>query len=385
MASYNDIIKSRKRRKIKKKIKNTTWVIIFFAVLVATTLIWVYADENDIENKFKNWQVSNRSGNGFPIVLDDMKVENLLVMGEDVAVVTHGGNYIYNSNGAKLLVDLNVYSYPLTAQTDGKLLVYDVGGKSYHITTKSEVILSNIRDNRMLAADICSTGGFAIAEESKGYLGQVTVFDVQGREVYNWQTTVGYIYLMELWADGRGFAVASSNAVDGVLYTSINFNFIYENKDSVSWSLTDEIVLSMTWTENETLRVVTSKNIRSYDKYGKELFIVPVPEGMTGFENHSDGNLYLVCGDYHSADGVYIKAYDATLRNIGTLNLIGEEVLEVKQDGDRVLVLTESNLYLADKNLNQMKERKADGLTHIALAGSQFYGIGAHGLILEGL
>ncbi|MEG0540911.1 MAG: DUF5711 family protein [Angelakisella sp.] len=384
MGTLTEFDKLRKKRRIKRAFKRTTWLMILAVLAAGGFLLWSLASYLDFDSRLSNYLSSMRPGQGFPIPLDDMDVIQLTPMGNDVAVVTRSGNYIYNANGARLYTCLSTYSHPVTKSSGGKLLTYDAGGQEVKITTKTDLLYTLERPGKVFAADICGTGAFAIAESSKGSLGVVTAYSAKNEEMYRWETTQGYIYQLSLNGKGTLFSAATVNADNGTLVSRIHFHHFSATDQVAVVELPDELILSMVWNSDGRLQVITDRRLHVYDQSGTELFVGDTPEGLTYFENSPEGVLYLASGDSQSIGGVTVTGYDSTLRQLGSWNSI-RKVFSMQYYADRLLILTDGKLYLSDKNLSQVKERSVSGLTAVCGVGSSLYGINAEGLIHTGL
>lgn len=385
MGAATEFDKLRKRRRIKKAFKRTTWLMILALLVACGFLAWSVGYYLDVGSRAVNYFSSMKPGPGYPVSLDDMHVYELIPMGQDVAVVTRSGNYIYNQNGARLYTCLNSYSNPITRGSGGKLLTYDSVGREVKITTKSELLFTLQREGKVFAADICSSGAFAIAESSRGSLGLVTAYSAAGDEMYRWETSQGYLYGLSLNNRGTMFAAATVNSNGGDLSSKIHFHHFSAAEEAGVAHLADEIVLSMVWTGENRLQVITDRNLHVYNQDGIELFVVPVPEEVSAFENSPEGCVYLVSGDYRSPEGATVTGYDSTLRLLGSWQS-NRKVFGLDYFQGRLLILTEGRLYLADRTLSQVKEREqGSDLTAVCGVGNVIYGINADGLVRQGL
>ncbi|MEG1686488.1 MAG: DUF5711 family protein [Angelakisella sp.] len=381
MGAATEFDKLRKRRRLRRAFKRTTWLMILAVLAAVGFLLWSVGYYLDFGSRARNYLSSIRSGPGYPVSLDDMDVHELIPMGTDIAVVTRSGNYIYNKNGARLYTCLNHYSNPVTRGGGGKLITYDSGGQEVKISTKTALLYTLHREGKVFAADICGTGAFAIAESCKGSLGLVTAYSANNEEMYRWETSQGYLYQLSLNSRGTMFAAATVNSQGGKLSSRLHFHHFSASEQAGSVELPDELVLSMVWVEQEQrLQVITDKRLHVYDSYASELFVADIPEGMTDFENSPDGVIYLASGDSRSPQGVTVTGYDGTLRQLGSWQL-HRKLFSMQYYDNRLLLLAEGKLYLSDRTLGQVKERETDEVLTLACGiGNQLYGVTGQGL-----
>lgn len=384
MGKTTDFEHLRKKRRIRRVFKRTTWMMILALVICGGCLLWSLATYMDFGSRATNYLSSFTPGGGFPQPLDDMHVQQLLPMGTDVAVVTESGNYIYNKNGAKLYTCLNSYSNPITIGDGGKLLTFDAGGMEVKISTKTDLLYTLERTGNIFAADICKTGAFAIAESVRGALGMVTVYSAKNEEMYRWETSQGYIHIVELNQKGTAFVAVTVNVIDGKLVSYVNFHNFSMTQQLGLATLPDELVLSAVWTVDDRLQVITDRRLHIYDAGGTEIFVGDFPAGATIFENSEQGGMYFAYGDSRLGDGATVVGYDNSLRELGRWT-VREKVLDLQQNGNRLLILTEQALYLGDHTLSQVKKRDISGITQVCGIDNVIYGVTAEGLIKTSL
>lgn len=385
MGAATEFDKLRKRRRIRKVLGRTTWLMIVAILAAVSFILWSLGSYLDMNSHLRNYFSSMRPGPGYPVSLDDMNVYQLIPMGEDVAVVTRSGNYIYNRNGERLFTCLNSYSNPITKGAGGKLITYDSVGQEVKITTKTELLYTLKRTEKVFDADICNSGAFAIAESCKGSLGSVTAYSAKNEEMYRWETSSGYLYSLALNAPGTMFAAATVSSTMGSLTSTIHFHQFSASTQVAAVQIPEELVLSMEWNSDRRLQVITDKRLHVYDEFGTELFVGVTPSDITDFVNSPEGVLYLVSGDSRSPTGSTITGYDSTLRNLGSWQST-RKVFSMQYTTGRLLILTEGKLYLASRNLAEVKEREStDDLTVVCGIGNIIYGITGEGLIRQGL
>lgn len=385
MGTATEFDKLRKRRRIKKAFKRTTWLMILAVLTAAGFLLWSVGYYLDFGSRARNYLSSIQPGPGFPVSLDDMDVYQLIPMGTDVAVSAHSGNYIYNQNGARLYTCLNSYSHPVTRGAGGKLISYDSMGASVKVTTKTELLFEINNSADVLAADICNTGAFAIATAARGSLGTVDAYSANGDVMYSWSTSRGYIHDLRLSGNGTMFAAASVNVSGGELASRLHFHHFSAQDEVAAVELPDEMILSMAWNSDQRLQVITDRRLHVYDHSGSELFVADLPEGTTVFYNSPEGAIYIASGDPLTPEGAVVTGYDSTLRTLGSWQS-SRKIFQLQYYDGRLLILTEGKLYLADRALNQVKERKADSdLVAVCGVGNVIYGIADEGLIRQGL
>ncbi len=379
MATYMEFAKKRKRNRVKKMIKRTTVYMIVGVFFVVVLFAWMIAVRLNLVGEIENELASYQPGSGYPVIPEDMGVQYMVQMGTDIALVTDGGNYMYNTNGAKMFVDLNNYSHPVTVGSSKRLLVYDHGGKQYKITSKIDVIIDSVTEERILCADIAENNNYLLATESNGGLAEVAFYNPVGDMLYRWETLKGYIYSVLAFDDSEGFVAISMNSEDGRLFSTLHFHIFGEEMHNSEVNIGDEIVLSIAQNTEGNIQIITDKSLRVYTKKGDEIATTQLGVDITDFENSHEGQMIVAYGDYRENEGVTVDIYTSKLEKTGS-TVLHENVLELSYSNNRLLILTDHELYLADKTLSEVKPRDVQDLTNVELIGSYYYGLTTQGL-----
>ncbi len=362
------------------------------AVLLTVAAVGVVAADKvyrwDIGTRLSNLMSSLRPGGGFPVVVDDLDVLQLLPIGKDVAVVSGSGTYIYNSKGARLAIWPNSYNEPISKSGGGKLLTYDLGGTRLRVDSKSEQVASLETEGRIFAADIAENGGLVVASGTRGHLVKVTAYDPRCAEMYAWYTSACYIHDVAMSRDGEKFAVAGLNAGGGRLTAQLRVHHTALDEaeaEVAAVQFPDEMILSLRWTAEDNIQVITDRALYVFDKYGVQKARVEAPGDMVTFDNCASGGFYIAYGDYREERGTQVLAYGPGLEFLGSTS-VDRKILSIQYvSNGHLLLLTEGKLYLADRTLSEVKERKADDLYFVCGVGSSIYGITPDGLIRTGL
>ena len=377
----------RKRRRLRNLKRMAAAALLLAAAaggLVAAGKIYRW----DIGTRWSNFLSSLRPGGGFPVTVDDLDVLQLLPLGQDVAVVSSSGTYIYNSRGARLAIWPNSYNEPVSKTAGGKLLTCDLGGTQLRVDSKSEQLAALEMDGRILAADISESGSLAVASETRGHLAKVTAYDSRFAEMYSWYTSACYIHDVAMARDGNMFAAAGINAVDGSLIAQLRIHHLSLDEDEAEVAAVefpDEMILSLRWTAENKIQVITDRSFYVFDQYGNLQASAEAPSGMVAYDNCAAGGIYVAYGDYREARGTQVVAYGPGLELLGSAS-VDRKILSLQYVSEgHVLLLTEGRLYLGDRSLSQLKEREAEDLYFVCGVGNSIYGITPEGLIRASL
>ena len=383
MAGATEFDKLRKSRRRKRMFRRIVAGIIFlvFAGVCVISSSFVY--RLDLGSRLDNLRASLERGDGFPVSMSDLTILGLLPMDGDVAVVTTAGTYLYNGNGALTATCLNNYRNPVARAAGGKLLTFDLGGTGLRVDNKRREIFSMEAEGTLLAAAIAENGAVAVARNAPGSFAEVTAYNPRFELMYTWRVADSYITDLALSRDGTKMSCAGLAMEGQHLAGLVRIHHFDRDEEAARISFPDQVVVSMVWTGEEEVQVVTDKALYLFDAEGRELARTQLPGELVTYEN-VPGAVYVAYGDYRDPSGVTIQAYSGRMELQGEAS-VDRRVLSLSADGHHLLVLTEGQLYLGDPGLRELKPREQQSLYWAALSGGGFYGITPEGLVREGL
>lgn len=384
MGRTSEFDKLRKSRKRKRFFRRTAaWIaLLSLALACLTALAVVY--QLDLRSALENSIASLKRGGGFPIDLTEMNIQALLPMGGDVAVVTGAGTYIYNSSGANLNSCLNSYSVPQSKTAGGKLLTYDLGGTGLRVDNKAKCLYTtHVEGGNLLAADICETGAIATAQAAAGAFAKVSAYNPRFELMYTWTVQDSYITGVSLSQRGGKMACAGLTMEGQRLVSLLRIHHFDRDEEAARVPLSDQLIVSMVWNEDEEIQVVTDKNLYLFSSEGEQLAVAALPGELLTYEN-IPGAVYIAYGDHRDPAGITILSYSGDLERTGSAS-IDRRLLSLTADGDHLLVLAEGQLYLGDPALRELKLRSRRDLYMVCPAGSSLYGVSPDGLVYGAL
>lgn len=385
MGKTTEFDKLRRQRRWKKRFRRMVAAVLVLAIGAALLFTAAVVYQLDLVTQAQNFVASLRPGEGFPISIRDVKVRELLPIGRDVVLVSDNGTFVYNRHGALLTTQVNQYAHPVVRVSGGKILAYDLGGTGLQVDNEAKLLHSLTTPGRIYAADLSPSGHVATAVAADGFLARVTVYTPQMEERYNWYTGECYITSVSLSQRGDSFCAAGVSGGEGGRLTGhLRFHHTGQEEEAAKVLLPDELVLSVAWTKEDKVQVVTDRAAYVFDADGGELAKVSVPADLSLVENSPEGGLYLAHGDHRSGSGAAIEAYNADLELVGSYHT-DRRILSLEFTDGRLLILTEGQLLLGDGMLAQVQERRSGDLYYVCAAGNTIYGITPEGLVRESL
>ncbi len=379
MGRTSQFDKLRRSRKRKRFFRRTAAAIAGAALMLACFMTFAVVYQLDLRSALENSLASLKGGGGFPVSLTEVSVQALLPMGGDVAVVTGAGTYIYNGNGALLNSCLSSYRTPQTKTAGGKLLTYDLGGNGLRVDNKAKNLYTTTATGTLLAADIAPTGAIATVQSAPGVYAQVSAYNPRFELMYTWMVQDSYITGVSLSNRGGMMACAGLTMEGQHLVSLLRIHHFDQDEEVARVSLSDQLIVSMVWNDEDEIQVVTNRNLYLFSSEGEQLAMSPLPGALLTYEN-VPGGIYVAYGDYRDPAGVTVLSYTDDLEQAGSASL-DRRLISITSDGNHVLILTEGQLYLGDPALRELKLRSHSDLYMVCPVGSSIYGVSPNGLI----
>ena len=379
MGRTSQFDKLRRSRKRKRFFRRTAAAIAGAALMLACFMTFAVVYQLDLRSALENSLASLKGGGGFPVSLTEVSVQALLPMGGDVAVVTRAGAYIYNGNGALLNSCLSSYRTPQTKTAGGKLLTYDLGGNGLRVDNKAKNLYTTTATGTLLAADIAPTGAIATVQSAPGVYAQVSAYNPRFELMYTWMVQDSYITGVSLSNRGGMMACAGLTMEGQHLVSLLRIHHFDQDEEVARVSLSDQLIVSMVWNDEDEIQVVTNRNLYLFSSEGEQLAMSPLPGELLTYEN-VPGGIYVAYGDYRDPAGVTVLSYTDDLEQAGSASL-DRRLISITSDGNHVLILTEGQLYLGDPALRELKLRSHSDLYMVCPVGSSIYGVSPDGLI----
>ncbi len=379
MGRTSQFDKLRRSRKRKRFFRRTAAAIAGAALMLACFMTFAVVYQLDLRSALENSLASLKGGGGFPVSLTEVSIQALLPMGGDVAVVTGAGTYIYNGNGALLNSCLSSYRTPQTKTAGGKLLTYDLGGNGLRVDNKAKNLYTTTATGTLLAADIAPTGAIATVQSAPGVYAQVSAYNPRFELMYTWMVQDSYITGVSLSNRGGMMACAGLTMEGQHLVSLLRIHHFDQDEEVARVSLSDQLIVSMVWNDEDEIQVVTNRNLYLFSSEGEQLAMSPLPGELLTYEN-VPGGIYVAYGDYRDPAGVTVLSYTDDLEQAGSASL-DRRLISITSDGNHVLILTEGQLYLGDPALRELKLRSHSDLYMVCPVGSSIYGVSPDGLI----
>lgn len=251
-----NLIKKKKKGHGGSKIPQVPkWVYRVSLILLAAVLAlaWWFNRENLTMDHISDWIQSRfvgmGVGDGFPVSVPGGETEtgNFISVDQEAVAVSNTSLTAWNSTGKQTASIQHACSQPALKEAAGRFLVYSIGGTSYQISTHTRNVLKANTTEKIMTADICSDGRFALVTQSSDYACRLTVYLPDGSVQYEYDFSQTYITAVSLNGSGTmGFA-AGIQTQDGALVSQL-YVFDFNQEEPVyTLSSPDNMILQAEW------------------------------------------------------------------------------------------------------------------------------------------
>ena len=263
------------------KVEMPTPVIKLLIILLSCTAViliwtnWSNLSPDKVALWIQDSVLGIGSGQGFPVAISGNEVRNanFKLLDSDVAIVSDTSFFTVNKQGKQTCNRQHSFSSPVL-MVDGNIsMLYNRGGKGLQIESISNEIRKASCDNAIQAADISSSGVYAVVTESKSYLSEMTVYLKDNTEKYKYYFSECYVMNIDVNSDGSMACASGVLSRDGAM-TSIIYVFDFNKTDPLLKLEFEGLPVNIEFINNNKLSFITDKALNIIDinsKSNKEI------------------------------------------------------------------------------------------------------------------
>lgn len=213
-----------KRAQKERRKKIVIWVIIAVVIVVLAVMKISEININSVISRFVDSDGSIEiSENYYPYTLDASQNVKMVNVNNKLGVLTPNSFSIINSQNAETEYGFqHGYSNPVLETAGIYSLVYNQGGDFYRLDTISSSVYEEDIDSSILCANVSKDGDVAVATTSKDALCQVVVYSKTLKELFNVNTSEGYIVSIALSDNGKKVAFATVSGENANIVTKVS-------------------------------------------------------------------------------------------------------------------------------------------------------------------
>lgn len=295
---YKDLREARRRQISRRRQR----IIALIAVCIVALLLFVNWDNfvppeatEAIQNFF-----TNSSASHFPIDLPSGDFKGAAAMGSNLGVLTDTSFFLYSSAGTQLVWRQHGMNDPQISAAGGRALLYDRGGKQYRVERRFDEPVSANAASPIVSGTMGATGNFALATESNAYLGELIVYDAQGKSIFHWYDTAGRILTAALSPDGSSVAAIEIGAQNGGISSTVEVFRLDSTKPIAKRQVDGTLLFSIQYNSNGRITAVGDNQALYFDGSGKQTGSYSYGTRQLACYSNQDGSTVLVFNHYEN-------------------------------------------------------------------------------------
>lgn len=292
---YKDLREARRRRLTRRRRH------IFTAVfaLVLALLVYVNWDNfvpQEVTESLRDF-FTHSSSEHFPVALPSGEFRAAAWVGSNLGVLTDTSYFLYSNAGTELAWRQHGMNDPQLSAAGGRALLYDQGGKQFRVETRFDTSVSASTAYPILSGSMGTSGKFALVTSSSSYLGELIVYDAQGKEIFHWYDATNRILAAALSPDGKSVAAVETGAKNGVIQSTVNVFRLGSTKPVGKKEFDGLLLISLQYSSASRITAVGKTQTVYLDQDGKQ----------TG--QYDYGNRQLSC--YANTGGATVLVFDS--------------------------------------------------------------------------
>lgn len=346
MAQYQDIDEYREKKR-KQKRNRVLLALGFLAAALAVFLTVFFL----VRNNRKSGLSDDAS---FPLSIRGEQLTDIYKVGDNLAVLTQSGLYVYDTGGSAKYDVLHGCTNPVTYESGGRLLTFDRGGTKLRVDDASGNCNQLNAENTILCAQIASDGSVVLITTHDQYASFIQVYDAKMNLRYRYGSATESFSIASFSPDQKHIAACVIGASSGAFLAKVSV-FDYTTEETAkTYEIADLLPLYAAYTTSSNLIIIGSDR----------LVLLNTDTGET-IESEYDGALkQFVC----NADGITAIVTDNQLNGASTLMLfdkngkqtasvsVPDSPLDLCISDNRVLFLGKRAVYHYDLSLELQEE-----------------------------
>ncbi|MFT9056095.1 MAG: DUF5711 family protein [Ethanoligenens sp.] len=295
---YKDLREARRRHITRRRRR----VLLFLVALILALLIYVNWDNifpAEATEAIQNFFTSS-SSNRFPVSLPSGDFKGAAAMGNNLGVLTDTAFFLYSSAGTQLAWRQHGMNNPQISASSGRSLLYDRGGKQFRVERRFDEPVSANASNPIVSGSMGATGNFALVSESSAYLGELTVYDAQGKSIFHWYDTAGRILCAALSPDGSSVAAIEIGAQNGGISSTVDVFRLGSTKPVSKKRVDGTLLFSIQYNSNGRITAVGDNQTLYLDGSGKQTGSYAYGTRQLSCYSNSGGSTVLVFNHYEN-------------------------------------------------------------------------------------
>ena len=252
------------------------WLALLAAVLLAVITFLVYRDEIDavmLSRVLPSIRLPGvaREEAVEQLAYDPLEDNVFSLAGDSLCILNQRRLTLCSAAGKELVGRSLTFSRPTLCAAERFLLAYDRGGGSLFLLDDRGIQLEKAYDRPILSARVNRKGLFAVVSEEAGFKAVAEVFDKKGEKLFRVQSPKRYLTDAVPSADGGRLAVAGLEQEGSRFLSGVTVYSLKEEEPLFHVEFPDELVLAVSYPDNNHIVVLLETSVAFFDRDGKLL------------------------------------------------------------------------------------------------------------------
>ncbi len=264
---------------------------------------------------------------------------------------------VYSLGGKNALSSAHGFSSPVMKTSPTRAVVYEQGGKGLKLYGMDKLILSESYDDNIISAGLSRSGAYAVATTSKDFASRVTVYSKNSKMLFEWSSSVEIVSDVALSPMGNRLAVSVFSSQNGQ-YISKVYIFGFDSATPLhTTEYQGKLIYSISTCSNSGIFCVYNGGMDfiSWGKFKESKF-------TTDYEVRMQRGTNSICALASSRVGdkkdTKITAFSSGGKQLFETNW-KQSITDFAVMGDKILILSDTSVYLLDKKGNVLKKGDA--------------------------
>ncbi len=290
-------------------------------------------------------------GKNYPFKVTSDDIVNMDIIGESLLVLTDKSVTVYDDDGNAVFQEKHTFSRPAVSCEGKNGVVFDRNGTGYILINEKGKTSSGNTAGVIITAEYGKNGNYAFALRGDKSTSVLAVFNKNAELRFQWNCAYEHISAITLSNDGKYCGVATLNAENGAIYTTVHY-FGFEYKSALnSQKFPDATAIDLKFTSKNTLTLFSDNGVYQIKKNNDEFKQVSsyFKSEFTSFSRADKGNYAVCLAKYGSANVYEIKIFKPSGKEKSVIEL-DYKVQSMSMSDKYIFTLAENSIIVYNLN-----------------------------------
>lgn len=344
----------------------TKLIKVILVVMVILILLFVAADRfgnitfSSVGDYFSGLVSGAKKGEGYPYYFESMTPDNVIKINSDLLVIDDDKTYVLDSTAKKMSENKHTYSVPVAESINGRAVLFDVGGTSYSVISRTKLLYENTLNSKIITASLGKDGSVALGVRGESAMSRLLVYNRNQKVVYDWSCAKENIISTAVSDNGKYAAISVIGAQNGELYSKVLvFDFEY-SEPIAEYDYGERIVSKVKFVNGKRI-IASGEKVLSFIKNEKDKEDIDLSlNTLSCIYTDSSNMTVAVFSKYGSSSVKILRGYSKSGKELFSTE-INSNVRDVSCAEGYISVLTDRQLLSFNKRGKQVGSAEVSG------------------------